>query len=444
VAGQIIVSSIKTDSDNSISFVANTGATIFSANLASGLSASSFGNNTITSDKIVSVANTKIDGNIVSSQITSVANTQLTGTVTSAQVGSSVYEGMSMRNRIINGDMRIDQRNAGASSTPSVNGTYLVDRWQLGFSAGLASKFTVGQNLNSVTPPVGFTNYFGIQVASTATPSSTDNSYFAQPIEANNMSDLAWGTANAKTVTLSFQVYSSLTGTFSGSLFGYSSGRSYPFTFSIASANTWTSISITVSGDTSGTWAISNSGFLYVLFNLGSGSSNLGTANAWSGTQYFGATGSVQLVSNSAATFYITGVQLEVGSVATPFERRPFGTELALCQRYFCKTFSTGTAPAQNTGYTGALGAIAINAGASTALWAHFQFPSEMRAVPTITTFSPTAANANWYSPAGPSSTTSAGSFGNSTRFANIYNTTAPAAGANIVYYVQATASSEL
>jgi hypothetical protein len=247
------------------------------------------------------------------------------------------------KNRIINGAMVIDQRNAGASSTPSVNGTYLVDRWQIGFSAGLASKFTVGQNLNSVTLPNGFSNYFGIQVATAATPSSTDNSYFAQPIEANNMSDMDWGTANAKSVTLSFQVYSSLTGTFSGSLFGYSSGRSYPFTFSIASANTWTSISVTVVGDTSGTWAISNSGFLYVLFNLGSGSSNLGTANAWSATQYFGATGSVQLVSNASATFYITGVQLEKGSTATSFDYRPYGTELALCQRYLPAFVSTST-----------------------------------------------------------------------------------------------------
>ena len=242
-----------------------------------------------------------------------------------------------MKNRIINGAMVISQRNGTSTVTPSTNGTYTLDRWQLGFSSYAASKFNVAQNLNSVTPPVGFTNYAGIQVASTATPSSTDNAYFAQPIEANNMGDLAWGTANAKTVTLSFQVYVSVTGTYSGSIFGYSSGRSYPFSFTVSSANTWTPISITIAGDTSGTWAISNSGFAYVLFNLGSGSSNLGTAGSWSATQYFGATGSVQLISNASATFYITGVQLEVGSSATGFEYVNYQTSLANCQRYYYK-----------------------------------------------------------------------------------------------------------
>ena len=244
---------------------------------------------------------------------------------------------MGFRNRIINGDMRIDQRNGGASVSPAAPAlTYTVDRWGF-FNSTSTNRFSVQQNAGSVTPPAGFTNYLGLTVTSAYTPSGSDEQFLSQQIEGLNVADLGWGTANAQAVTASFWVRSSLTGTHSGSVRnpnGYS--RSYPFTFTVNAANTWEQKTVTIPGDTGGTWNTSNSAGIQFGFNLGSGSSSLGTAAAWSTTNAFtGATGSVQVSATSGATFYITGVQLEAGTVATPFERRPYGTELSLCERYY-------------------------------------------------------------------------------------------------------------
>jgi len=233
------------------------------------------------------------------------------------------------RNRIINGDMRIDQRNAGASVTPA-SGDYTLDRFQAFLSA--SSKYSVQRD---TTAPAGFTN--SLKVTSLAATSVASGDYYMieHKIEGFNVADLAWGTANAKTITLSFQVYSSLTGTFGGAVLNSASNRSYPFTYSVASANTWTTATVTIPGDTSGTWLTNNGTGLYISFSLGMGSTYSGTAGSWAGAQYWSATGAVSVVGTSGATFYLTGVQLEAGSVATPFERRPYGTELALCQRYY-------------------------------------------------------------------------------------------------------------
>jgi len=345
------------------------------------------------------------------------------------------------RNRIINGAMVFDQRNAGASITPA--NSYTLDRWQ-GVNTQ-ASKFTVQQNAAAVTPPAGFSNYLGVTSSSAYSVLTGDTFCIVQNIEGFNTADLDFGKASASTVTLSFRVYSSLTGTFGGALTNNAANRSYPFSYSVPTANTWTTISVTIPGDTTGTWVGATNGLgLIVRFGLGSGATFSGTAGAWAAGNFVQPTGSVSVVGTNGATFYITGVQLERGSTASSFEYRPYGTELGLCQRYFCKTFPMETAPAQNLGYTGAMGAISINTGSSTSLWMHWHFPVEMRATPTLTTFSPSATNANWYSPAGPSSTTTAGTFAGSTRFLNIYNTNAPAAGADIVYYIQATATIEL
>jgi len=249
-----------------------------------------------------------------------------------------------MKNRIINGAMVIDQRNAGASTTPASDSTYNLDRWQARMSA--ASKFSVQQNAGSVTPPVGFNNYLGITSTSSYSASSTDFFDLEQIIEGFNVQDLAWGTANAKTVTLSFQVYSSKTGTFGGSLFNNAANRSYPFTYTIASANTWTSASVTIAGDTSGSWTQTNGAGIYLNFDLGSGSAKVGTAGAWAGATYWGASGCQSIVATSGATFYITGVQLEVGSSATGFEYVNYQTSLANCQRYFEAVQGTTSIPA--------------------------------------------------------------------------------------------------
>ena len=239
-----------------------------------------------------------------------------------------------MKSRIINGAMVIDQRNAGASVTP-VNSGYALDRWQ--FLLGQASKLTCQQNAGSVTPPVGFVNYLGITSSSAYTVGAAETFALAQPIEGFNVSDLGWGTASAKTVTLSFQVYSSLTGTFGGSLTNSAYTRSYPFSYSIPVANTWTSISVTIAGDTTGTWLGTTNTGIRLAFGLGCGSSVSGTAGAWAGTAYTSATGATSVVGTSGATFYITGVQLEVGSAATTFDFRSIGQETSLCYRYYQK-----------------------------------------------------------------------------------------------------------
>jgi hypothetical protein len=251
------------------------------------------------------------------------------GTFSGTAVMSSPY---TMRNKIINGAMVIDQRNAGASVTPA-NGAYTLDRWQ--YEASQASKFTAGQNLNSVTLPAGFSKYLGFQVASTASLAAGDYFLYEQKIEGFNCADLAWGTASAKTITISFWAYSSVTGTYSGAVANNSFNRSYIFTFSMPSANTWTYITVTVPGDTSGTWATDNTTGLFLRMDLGAGSTYTGSSGSWSGSTVWKATGSVSLVSNASATFYITGVQLERGTIATPFEYRNYQQELAMCQRYY-------------------------------------------------------------------------------------------------------------
>jgi len=254
----------------------------------------------------------------------------MTLAVNIAQSGSS---NVTFRNRIINGAMVIDQRNAGASVTPT-NSQYLVDRWQAALNA--ASKFTVQQNAGSVTPPTGFSNYLGCTSSSAYSVPASETYAVRQMVEGFNFADMAWGTASAKTVTLSFWVYSSLTGTFGGALQNSAYTRSYPFSFTISSANTWTQISVTIAGDTTGTWiGATNGAGVRVVFSLGTGSTYSGTAGAWAATEYWSATGATSVVGTNGATFYITGVQLEAGTTASPFEYRQYGTELALCQRYY-------------------------------------------------------------------------------------------------------------
>ena len=237
------------------------------------------------------------------------------------------------RNRVINGDMRIDQRNAGASVTPTTNGTYVLDRWLCVLTQ--ASKYSVQRNAGGITPPAGFTNYLGVTSLSAYSLLSSDLFWVDQRIEGFNAADLAWGTANAKTVTLSFWVRSSLTGAFGGTLSNDKvSARSYPYTYTIISANTWEYKTIQIPGDTTGTWGSDNTAGILVAFGLGAGSTYSGTANAWTASTLV-PTGATSVVGTSGATFYITGVQLEPGSTATPFERRSYGQELALCQRYY-------------------------------------------------------------------------------------------------------------
>jgi len=254
----------------------------------------------------------------------------------------STSDTVGFKNRIINGAMVIDQRNAGASVTITTNGEFGVDRWK--GQPSVNSKFSLQQNAGSVTPPIGFSNYLGATSLSAYTVGAGESFSIAQYIEGFNTADLQWGTANAKTVTLSFWAYSSLTGTFSGALANSAVNRSYPFSYTISSANTWTQVSVTIAGDTSGTWIGATNGVgIRIWFNLGAGSSLSTTGGAWAAGDYRATTGSVSVVGTNGATFYITGVQLEKGSTATSFDYRPYGTELALCQRYYYKNFPNVT-----------------------------------------------------------------------------------------------------
>jgi hypothetical protein len=257
--------------------------------------------------------------------------------------------GFTFRNRIINGAMVISQYNGTSSVTPTTN-QYTLDRWR-SLAGGANSKYSVQQNAGSVTPPAGFTNYFGVTSLSAYSINASDYQGLVQKIEGYNVADLGWGSANAKTVTLSFWVRSSLTGTFGGAIGNAGHDRSYPFTYTISAANTWTQISVTIAGDTTGTWLTDNSVGIQVFFGLGVGSSASGTAGAWASAQYFSATGATSVVGTNGATWYVTGVQFEVGSVTTPFESRPYGTELALCQRYY-ERFTGNANLTYKTGYS--------------------------------------------------------------------------------------------
>jgi hypothetical protein len=280
------------------------------------------------------------------------------------------------RNRIINGDMRIDQRNAGASVTPTAVGpsVFTLDRWAANIDQ--ASKFSVQRNAGSVTPPAGFTNYLGVTSLSAYSVGSAEGFTLQQQIEGFNTADLGWGAAGAQAVTVSFWVRSSLTGTFGGSLSNSAVNRSCPFAYTISAANTWEYKTVTLPGDTAGTWLTDNGVGVRVYFGLGVGASQSGTAGAWSAGYLRSATGAVSVVGTSGATFYITGVQLEAGSVATPFERRPYGTELQLCQRYFSFLEFNDAISYWLTGYS------VINE----YLQDHLTLPISMRTTPTLST----------------------------------------------------------
>jgi len=291
------------------------------------------------------------------------------------------------RNRIINGDMRIDQRNAGTAVSlpayPSVIPVtnYPVDRWRVW---NLTDGTCNIQRSNDAPP--GFTNSTSITITSPDT-SLTPDQYltFGSRNEGNMFSDFKFGTQNAKTFTLSFWVKCSLAGVFGGAIRNANSDlRGYPFNFNINSINTWEYKTITIPGDTTGSWPKDNSPGFDVLFSLGVGSTYTGTAGSWVADNVINATGSTSVVSVNGATFNITGVQVELGSTATPFEFRPIGTELALCQRYYEKSYNLN-----KSGFV-----FGINEGESSGASCPgglfrfgVRFAVAKRAVPTISTY---------------------------------------------------------
>lgn len=349
------------------------------------------------------------------------------------------------KNRIINGAMVIDQRNAGASIVPA-SGSFPVDRFMIQISQ--ASKITTQQNAGGLTGsnlPTGFQKYLGVTTTTAATIGSTDYFLIRTIFEGNNTYDFNFGTANAKTITLSFWVYSSVAGTFGGSLTNAAENRSYPFTYTVSSANTWTYITITIPGDTGGTWVgASNAASMQINWSLGMGATYSGTAGAWAATAYLSATGATATASTLNATFYITGVQLEKGSTATSFDYRPYGTELMLCQRYYEKSYDIDVIPGSvsSNGYDFIYGS--TDAGQNAL--ANIRFKVSKRAPPTVLTWTESTGTAgNWnYVRNGVSATATATTVSPiGTNGCRIYGS-AGAAWANVAWSGQWTASSEL
>lgn len=366
------------------------GQIVISANGAGvTISGNSSANNISVTPTSLNVGNSSVNAVVNSSAVSVGANVSLTSTQLSVgnssvnavanstafySSGNAISPFSGMRNRIINGDMRIDQRNSGASVTVSNSSlnTFSVDRWQ-GAGETTDGVFTLQQ---SSVAPTGFTNSLLATVTTADSSIGVSQRYFIQQrIEGFNTSDFGWGATGAQSVTLSFWVRSSLTGTFGGAIRNSAGDRSYPFSYTISAANTWEKETITIPGDTTGTWVTNNGIGMMVTWGLGVGSSLSGTAGSWAATNYWSSTGATNWISTNAATFYITGVQLEQGSVATPFERRPYGMELALCQRYFSSSSDSFLVDS----YGGV--AVNIDSGANVQV----PFPVTMRATPTLT-----------------------------------------------------------
>jgi hypothetical protein len=288
-----------------------------------------------------------------------------------------------MRNRYINGSQTIDQRNAGTSVTLSASAPYVTDRWKCNNNTdGTATCQQISD------APVGFNN--SLRYTATATDTNlttTQSTWVAQYIEGFNAADLGWGTANAKTITVSFWVKSSLTGAFSYSLQNSAFDRSYVTTYTINAANTWEYKTITIPGDTSGTWLKTNGIGIQTGWYLGVGPSlTTGTTSAWQGAGFQSATGSVSVIGTLNATWQITGCQFEVGTQATSFEYRQYGTELALCERYFETSYTAGVAIG-SVSDTGVLAYRASGTSANAVFPARFVV--DKRAAPIVTIYNP-------------------------------------------------------
>lgn len=283
------------------------------------------------------------------------------------------------RNKIINGDMRIDQRNNGSAvSINTAGNTYVIDRWRANAVGG--GVFSLQR---STLAPPGFSHSI-LATVTTADSSvaSGDFYHFRQSIEGFNFSDLSFGTASAKSVAISFWARSSVVGTYTVLLRNEAGNRGNLSTYTISSANTWEYKTITVAGDTSGSWSVDNTSAAILSFCLGNGSSQ--TTGSWLSTVSEGASGMTQWISTNGATMYITGVQLEAGESATAFERRTYSTEFSMC-RYYFKTV-------RHDGYRAAIQA--TNAGAGGTPYFHISTGEIMRATPTITSLGPNLSTA--------------------------------------------------
>ena len=317
------------------------------------------------------------------------------------------------KNRIINGAMVIDQRNAGAAVS---NTGYPVDRWNA--TNNTDGAFTFEQVEDA---PADF--YQSLKFTVTTADSSLSTTQYArvrQVIEANNVSDLNLGTANAKTFTVSFWVKSSSTGTFSCSILNSAYDYSYPVSYTINAANTWEYKTITIAGPTAGTWLTGTSGGLVLEFVLAAASNISGTSGVWAAARYEGVTGAINLMATLSATWQVTGVQLEKGSTATSFDYRPYGTELTLCQRYYETSYNYGVAVGSNNSN----GRIILSGSSQASNLCLLSIPYKVskRTNATATLYSQTGTAGTWdYERSGASTTNTPVAYEGGTQGTNVY-----------------------
>jgi hypothetical protein len=333
-------------------------------------------------------------------------------TFNDASTQATAATGFGFKNRLINGQMVVDQRNAGASVTFARGvGSYTTDRWNF-FNGGTNNgNVTVQQDGVSSPTGFGFINSLKITNVTGGTAAAGDNLSLYQAIEGVNISDLSWGTSSAKPVTISFYVLCSSTGTFGVSARNAAADRSYVASFTVTTANTWQYVSVTIPGDTSGTWLSTNGVGIYLAFALGVGSTFQTTAGSWQAGNFFAVTGQVNLCTVSGAVFQVTGVQLEKGSTATSFDYRPYGTELSLCQRYYEKSYNTDVVLGTST----QVGMFQTsNSGGTTGYGSSILFKVTKRATPTMVGITYTGTSGSWhYGVFGISEGTQTVSFGN-------------------------------
>ena len=265
------------------------------------------------------------------------------GQLTSSPAGGP-YTGA---NKIINGDMAIDQRNAGASVTLTNTSGFPTDRFLAG-SSGLTTQTFAGQQVTSTL--TDSTKSLKFTIGGTgAAPAAGAYAYFSQKIEGLNCTDLLWGTVSAKAITVSFRAKYSVTGTYGISFRNSSGDRSYIASFALT-ANTDTLVTATIPGDTTGTWLTTNGIGINLFFDCGVGTTYSTTAGSWQAGNLFGFTGGTKLCATTGATAEITNVKLEVGSIATPFVPDDYQVSLTRCQRYYEKQITGATYGAVGSG----------------------------------------------------------------------------------------------
>jgi hypothetical protein len=297
------------------------------------------------------------------------------------------------RNRIINGDMSVDQRHGGAGVAMPAGAGYVFDRW--GYAGqGVGNVAQVALSVAGRPPGAGFTYALQWNTTTAHTVAAGDVSQVYQVIEGYNFNDANFGTASAQPLVLEFWANCSLTGTFAGVFMNRAGNRSYVFTYSLPTANTWVKIRINIPGDTAGTWAVAdNAAIAQVNFNLGAGSTNQTAPGVWTAGYFLSTSGAVNPVATNGATFYITGVALMVGAAAqnaSP-EFRKYADNLTDCMRYYEKSYAQGTVSGAITTTGESIAYLAMQVTPTSTAWIGqaVTFKTVKRIGPTMTLYSP-------------------------------------------------------